>query len=91
MAFESGKSWGQRITFILPNDRYVANHLAFECFLAMTRGRIHLLIAAPLDNAPADDILKVYQEEALAGHLKFRRWPLRAVWFHPGQLYIVHD
>ncbi|KAI0785683.1 hypothetical protein C8Q75DRAFT_828746 [Abortiporus biennis] len=46
--------------------------------LPCNRGRIHVIYSSPLGNAEADAILQKYQDQARTGHLRFRRWPLRA-------------
>ncbi|GJE97772.1 hypothetical protein PsYK624_139930 [Phanerochaete sordida] len=60
--FKSGRSFGSRVTFVLPNGR----------------GYIHALFATPFMNEEADATLREYQEQAVSGQLKFRRWPLRS-------------
>lgn len=45
-----------------------------------TRGKIHHIQSGnPLGRLEADDIFIEYQEQAMNGTLKFRRWPLRTV------------
>ena len=44
------------------------------------RGTIHhIQPGTPLGRLEADDIFIEYQQQATAGELKFRRWPLRSV------------
>ncbi|TFK54484.1 hypothetical protein OE88DRAFT_1625305 [Heliocybe sulcata] len=52
-----------RPTFILPGGR----------------GRIHHVLGGPLRNKRADDIFRLYQEQAAEGQVSFRRWPIRMV------------
>ena len=54
---------------------------AFRNLIAVKfRGKIHhIQPGTPLGRVEADDIFIEYQEQATAGELKFRRWPLRSV------------
>ena len=57
-----------------------------------TRGKIHhIQPGTPLGRLEADDIFIEYQQQATAGELKFRRWPLRSVRiFHVGTLVLLN-
>ncbi|KAG5647046.1 hypothetical protein DXG03_001416 [Asterophora parasitica] len=62
--FRHETGMGQIQTFILPEGR----------------GRIHQIQSVtPRGNTRADSIFHDYQEDASAGRLQFRRWPMRAV------------
>ena len=54
---------------------------AFRNLIAVKfRGMIHhIQPGTPLGRLEADDIFIEYQQQATAGELKFRRWPLRSV------------
>ena len=48
--------------------------------LKFTRGKIHhIQPGTPLGRLEADGIFIEYQQQATAGELKFRRWPMRSV------------
>ncbi|KAF8135406.1 hypothetical protein EV363DRAFT_1550177 [Boletus edulis] len=57
------KGFTNRLTFILPHGR----------------GKIHLILGTPLSNRDADEVFRLYQEQASTGELKLRRYPLRNV------------
>ncbi|KAG1746285.1 hypothetical protein EDD22DRAFT_918224 [Suillus occidentalis] len=61
--FELGDGGGftNYLTFILPDER----------------GRIHLILGTPLANKQADEIFRLYQEQADEGQLLLRRYPLK--------------
>ncbi|KAI0038640.1 hypothetical protein FA95DRAFT_1505273 [Auriscalpium vulgare] len=42
-------------------------------------GRIHLLRPRVFGNKAADEVFRLYQEQASSGEIEFRRWPLRNV------------
>ncbi|KAI0766517.1 hypothetical protein BC629DRAFT_1703523 [Irpex lacteus] len=60
--FQCEKGIGEHYTYILP----------------FGRGKIHVLSPHALSSKRADDVFQEYQEQSVAGELKFRRWPLRA-------------
>ncbi|KAH8107752.1 hypothetical protein BXZ70DRAFT_9324 [Cristinia sonorae] len=60
--YNYGRGFSTFVTFTLPHSR----------------GKIHVIFSSPFANRTADGILGMYQDEAVKGKLRFRRWPLRS-------------
>jgi hypothetical protein len=83
-------------SFILPDGRLVllSEFQVFRNLIVVeyTRGKIHhIQPGTPLGRLEADAIFIEYQQQATAGELKFRRWPLRSVRIpHVGTLVLLN-
>ena len=77
----TGKLVGVIDTFILPEGRYVWKLQTTRVSPDLVnRGQLHhIQPVSPGDTAEANEVFKAYQEEANAGTLMFKRWPMRSV------------